>query len=57
MLIQELVVIATLLIVGGAIVSIVWRVMTAGTADKKLDALVAATKSEREKNGDKKSAK
>ncbi len=50
MLIQELVVIATLLIVGGAIVSICYRVMTADRADKKLDALVAEAKSEREKS-------
>ncbi len=44
MLIQELVVIATLLIVGGAIISIAWRIMTSGGADKKLDALVQQAK-------------
>lgn len=44
MLIQELVVVATLLIVGGAIISIAWRIMTSGGADKKLDALVQEAK-------------
>lgn len=54
MLIQELVVIATLLIVGGAIVSISYRVMTAGRADKKLDALVEQAKLAKDDGGKKK---
>ena len=40
MLIRELVVIATLLIVGGAIASIVWRVMTADRRERALDEAV-----------------